>query len=43
MLQTCFGESASSHQKPDDWAGRAVPFLLQMSERDNGEPLTAPH
>jgi NAD(P)-dependent dehydrogenase (short-subunit alcohol dehydrogenase family) len=42
MLQTCFGESASSHQKPDDWAQRAVPFLLQMSERDNGEPLTVP-
>jgi NAD(P)-dependent dehydrogenase (short-subunit alcohol dehydrogenase family) len=43
MLQTCFGDSASSHQKPDDWARRAVPFLLQMSERDNGEPLTVPH
>jgi NAD(P)-dependent dehydrogenase (short-subunit alcohol dehydrogenase family) len=42
MLQTCFGESASSYQKPDDWAQRAVPFLLQLSERDNGEPLTVP-
>jgi len=42
MLQTCFGASASSYQSPQDWARTAVPFLLQLTAADNGEPLTAP-
>ncbi|MGH7129036.1 MAG: SDR family oxidoreductase [Planctomycetaceae bacterium] len=42
MLQSCFGGSASSYPTPEQWAGRAVPFLLGLSERDNGQPLTVP-
>lgn len=40
MLRSCFGESASAYPAPSDWARRAVPFLLQLSARDNGQPLT---
>ena len=39
MLQTCFGDTASTHQKPNDWAARAVPFILQLTAGDNGQPL----
>lgn len=40
MLQSCFGDSAGSYQDPDEWSRRAVPFLLKLTARDNGEPLT---
>jgi NAD(P)-dependent dehydrogenase (short-subunit alcohol dehydrogenase family) len=40
MLRSCFGGSASSYPDPRQWAGRAVPFLLKLSARDNGKPLT---
>jgi NAD(P)-dependent dehydrogenase (short-subunit alcohol dehydrogenase family) len=42
MLRSCFGEGASSYPDPADWARRAVPFLLDLSAADNGDPLTAP-
>jgi len=43
MLQDCFGkESASHYPSADVWAKRAVPFLLQISPKDNGQPLTVP-
>ena len=43
MLQDCFGkESASHYPSADDWAKRAVPFLLKISSKDNGHPLTVP-
>ena len=42
MLQSCFGDSASSHPSPAEWARRAVPFLLKLVPPDNGRPLTAP-
>jgi NAD(P)-dependent dehydrogenase (short-subunit alcohol dehydrogenase family) len=42
MLQSCFGEAASSYPVPGDWAARAVPFLLKLSHRDNGRPLSVP-
>ena len=43
MLQDCFGkESASHYPSAEDWAHRAVPFLLQISPKDNGHPLTVP-
>jgi len=42
MLRSCFGASAGHHQKPDAWSRVAVPFLLQINERDNGESLTVP-
>lgn len=43
MLQDCFGkESASHYPSAEEWAKRAVPFLLQISPKDNGHPLTIP-
>ena len=42
MLKTCFGSRASAFPSADAWAVRAVPFLLQLSRRHNGQPLTAP-
>jgi len=42
MLQSCFGGSAGSYIAPEDWAKRAVPYLLKLGPRDNGKQLTAP-
>jgi NAD(P)-dependent dehydrogenase (short-subunit alcohol dehydrogenase family) len=42
MLRSCFGGSASSYPSPAEWSKRAVPFLLQLTSRDNGHSLTAP-
>jgi len=40
MLRSCFGQSASAHHGPDQWAQSAIPFLLRLSPKDNGKPLT---
>jgi hypothetical protein len=40
MLQSCFGGSASAYPDAAEWAKLAVPFLLKLSARDNGCPLT---
>ncbi|NOX53152.1 MAG: SDR family oxidoreductase [Planctomycetes bacterium] len=42
MLRSCFGPSAASYPTPQRWARKAVPFLLSLSSRDNGHPLTVP-
>ena len=42
MLESCFGSSASAYPSPHDWAQRAVPFILQIDGKDNGQPLTVP-
>ena len=42
MLQGCFGPDASAYPSPEHWAIKAVPFLLGISEKDNGQPLTVP-
>ena len=42
MLQSCFGASAASYPSPQQWARQAVPFLLSLSAKDNGKPLTVP-
>lgn len=42
MLQSCFGGSASSYPSPEQWAERAVPYLLGLGPKDNGKALTAP-
>ena len=36
MLRTCFGEGASSHEKPSQWAKHAVDSLEGISATDNG-------
>jgi NAD(P)-dependent dehydrogenase (short-subunit alcohol dehydrogenase family) len=42
MLRSCFGASAAGYPAPETWAKRAVPFLLGLGPRQNGQPLTAP-
>jgi NAD(P)-dependent dehydrogenase (short-subunit alcohol dehydrogenase family) len=42
MLQSCFGDGAAGFPTPAAWAERAVPYLLQLSVKDNGRALTVP-
>jgi NAD(P)-dependent dehydrogenase (short-subunit alcohol dehydrogenase family) len=42
MLKTCFGSSAATFPTAEKWARSAVPFLLKLGPKDNGQPLTAP-
>ncbi|PSP17132.1 MAG: oxidoreductase [Cyanobacteria bacterium QS_8_64_29] len=42
MLETCFGERAAQFTPIEDWAARAVPFLLGLDPKDNGKPLSVP-
>lgn len=42
MLRSCFGHDAASYVGPQLWAEKAVPFLLDLGPRHNGQPLTAP-
>lgn len=42
MLEICFGESAAAYTSIQAWVKKAVPFLLQLSPKDNGMPLTVP-
>src|SRR5262249_51246474 len=42
MLQSCFGRSAADFPTAEEWAQRAVPFMLQLDARHNGQPLTVP-
>jgi len=41
MLRTAFGSGASAYPEATRWAVMAAPFLLDLSARDNGKPLTA--
>ncbi|MBU6402762.1 MAG: SDR family oxidoreductase [Verrucomicrobia bacterium] len=40
MLRSCFGGSAAAYPAADQWAERAVPFLLALTARENGQSLT---
>ena len=42
MLKSCFGDSATGYPTPEEWAQKAVPFLLSLGPKDNGQPLTVP-
>lgn len=42
MLRSCFGDDAGHYPGPEDWARRAVPFLIKLGPKDNGRPMTAP-
>ena len=42
MLRASLGGAASSYVSPRVWAEKAVPFLLDLGPRHNGESLTAP-
>jgi NAD(P)-dependent dehydrogenase (short-subunit alcohol dehydrogenase family) len=40
MLRLAWADGASRYQKPADWARKAAPFMLALSAKDNGRPLT---
>ena len=42
MLRSCFGPSAADFPSPKEWAETAIPFLLGLGPRQNGQSLTAP-
>jgi len=42
MLRSRWGERAGEYQSPADWAKTAAPFILQISAKDNGQPLIVP-
>lgn len=42
MLRSCFGGSAEAYPKPNEWAEKAVPFLLKIGSKENGRSLTVP-
>jgi NAD(P)-dependent dehydrogenase (short-subunit alcohol dehydrogenase family) len=42
MLRSCFGSDASAYDKPSRWARNAVPYLLSLGRKDNGQSLTVP-
>lgn len=40
MLRSCFGAEAADYPSAQEWAEKAVPFLLKLGARDNGRALT---
>ena len=42
MLRSCWGENASLYDKPEVWAERVAPYILDINLKDNGASLTAP-
>jgi len=42
MLRSCFGTDASQYDDAEAWSRRAVPFLLNLTARNNGQSLDVP-
>jgi len=42
MLRSSWEEGAASYPPPDQWARKAVPFLLALGPKDNGKQLSVP-
>jgi NAD(P)-dependent dehydrogenase (short-subunit alcohol dehydrogenase family) len=42
MLESCFSSAASAYPSPEEWAERAVPYLLGLSADHSGQSLTVP-
>lgn len=42
MLQSCWAESAAAYPTAEQWATKAVPFLLKLGPEDNGQSLSVP-
>ncbi|BAQ63926.1 SDR family oxidoreductase [Geminocystis sp. NIES-3709] len=40
MLNICFGEEASFYTPINEWVKQALPFLLKLSTKNNGQSLT---
>lgn len=41
-LQGAFGDDAGQYPTPEQWAEKAVPYILQIGPQDNGSPLEVP-
>jgi NAD(P)-dependent dehydrogenase (short-subunit alcohol dehydrogenase family) len=42
MLQSCWADGAHQYPSPDRWSRVAVPYLLSITSKDNGRPLSVP-
>ncbi len=42
MLQSCWADGANSFPTPGVWSRTAAPFLLSLTPRHNGQPLSVP-
>jgi NAD(P)-dependent dehydrogenase (short-subunit alcohol dehydrogenase family) len=42
MLRQCWRDEAGGYQKPEAWAKKAAPFLLQLGPQHNGQSLSVP-
>jgi NAD(P)-dependent dehydrogenase (short-subunit alcohol dehydrogenase family) len=42
MLQTCWGDGANAYPDASAWAQRAVPMLLRLGPKNNGQSLSVP-
>jgi len=42
MLQSCFGDAANHYAGANEWAVKAVPYILSLTHKDNGKSLTTP-
>jgi NAD(P)-dependent dehydrogenase (short-subunit alcohol dehydrogenase family) len=42
MLQSCWGHGADGYPDASVWANRAVPMLLRLGPKNNGQPLSVP-
>ena len=40
MLQSCFGDSASSFPTAEEWSRTAAPYILKLGPRHNGQSLS---
>lgn len=40
MLRSCFGETASAYDKPEDWAKKAVRVISGITSAHNGQSLS---
>ncbi|MFO0946065.1 MAG: SDR family NAD(P)-dependent oxidoreductase [Planctomycetota bacterium] len=40
MLRSCFGADAGTYPAPDQWAKKAVPYILGIGQKVNGMSLT---
>jgi len=40
MLQQCFGSGAASYPTAKEWGRKAVPFILSLTAKENGTPLS---
>ncbi len=40
MLQTCWGDNALTFESPSQWSRKAIPFILNLTAKNNGQSLT---